>query len=315
MKTLFFFTCLFILSSTLFSLKSVAQTDTLSILHITDLHLIFNQELQQQNLAQSRAHYGQGAERLKQFLKTTPKKTNSSMVIATGDLVDSYETEAMNGDMLSFPADQFLRVLGKSKVPVLMTLGNHDITSYAWADSTRMSNQNNAGASRAKWIKNIPCFKDGTYYSQIFQVGKTTYRLIFLDNGFSSFLQGEGVSIPYIDKPQVGWLLTQLKQSNVDIEIILMHLPLRASTAHAEVPNELYSLLNSNPSTKLILAGHNHKNAVLNFATKEGQNIVQVQTGAFAQNVENWRLIRLTEKNILVSSPGKTENELIISVK
>ncbi|HBL74761.1 MAG: hypothetical protein A2W90_15095 [Bacteroidetes bacterium GWF2_42_66] len=313
MKTLFI-TCLFIVYSTVFSLKSVAQPDTLSFLHITDLHLIFNPDLHQQDLAQSRKHYAQGQTPLKQFLQTMPEKTNSSMVIATGDLVDSYETEAKDGKMVSFPADQFMRVVGKSKVPVYLTLGNHDISSYTWENNARRSNQNNTGQSRARWIRNIPCFKNGTYYSQIHQVGKTTYRLIFLDNGFYRFLPGENVSVPYIDKPQVYWLMTQLQQSNNDIEIILMHLPLTTAATQPESSNEIYPVLAKNPSAKLILAGHNHKNAMQDFASGEDKKMVQVQTGAFAQDKENWRVIRLTENAILVSVPGNTKNELTIPV-
>lgn len=313
MKTLFI-TCFFILCSTVATLQVAAQTDTLSFLHITDLHLIFNPDLHQQDLAQSRKHYEQGQTPLKQFLQTMPEKTNSSMVIATGDLVDSYETEGKDGKMVSFPADQFLRVLGKSKVPVLLTLGNHDISSYTWKNNTRRSDQNNAGQSRAKWIRNVPCFKNGTYYSQTYNVGETTYRMIFLDNSLYRFLPEENIENPYIDKAQLHWLKTQLEESSNDIEIILMHLPLTTAATLPESSNEIYPVLAKNPSAKLILAGHNHKNSVQNFTSGESKKMVQVQTGAFAQDKENWRVIRLTENNILVSVPGNTKTELTIPV-
>ena len=56
-----------------------------------------------------------------------------------------------------------------------MTLGNHDITSYP----REGYHQNIAAEARATWIKNVPCFSKGTYYSRLYDVGSTTYRFIF----------------------------------------------------------------------------------------------------------------------------------------
>lgn len=293
----------------------LAQSDTVSFLHISDLHVIFNLNIFQKDLAQSRQHYGQGVEPLKHFLQTMPQKTNSNLVVATGDLIDFYEGETKDEKMLDFQAEQFTRLSDNCTIPFLLTLGNHDISAYSWDDSTRMSSQNNAGQARATWIKNTPCFKNGTYYSKILKAGKTTFRLIFLDNGYNSVLPEEKMDIPYIDKAQLHWLEDQLKQSADDIEIILMHIPLTAAVTQPGSSCELYSALEINPSVKLILTGHNHKNIVRSFASKVNQKITQVQTGAFGQSVENWRRICLTENNILISFTGKTDNELTIPIK
>lgn len=306
---------LFTLYFTTAALKTAAQPDTLSFLHISDLHLIFNLDVYQQNLAQSRKHFGQGIEPLKQFLQIMPEKTHSNFIAATGDLVDFYEGETKKGEMLDFQVEQFSRLLGFADVPVFLNLGNHDISSYSWKDTIRVSKQNHAGMARAAWIRNLACFKDGTYYSRVFEVKGMIFRLIFLDDAYNTVHQGENHILPYIDKAQLHWLKDQLQQSANDIEIILMHVPFTAVVAQPGSSSELYTLLAKNPSAKLILDGHNHKNVIQHFISSGDQKMAQVQTGSFGQRTENWRLIRLTKNNILISFPGKTETELTIPTK
>jgi 3',5'-cyclic AMP phosphodiesterase CpdA len=292
-----------------------AQQDTLSFLHISDLHLIFNLDSYQPDLAQNRKQYEQGIAPLKQFLQTMPWKTKSNMVIATGDLVDFYEGETPDGGMLDFQAEQFSRLISDCPVPVLLTLGNHDIVAYSWADNQRASTQNVAGEAHAAWTRNVPCFRNGTYYCRIFDVSGTTYRLIFLENGYYTVHQGENIVLPYIERQQLHWLEDQLQQSPDDVEIVFMHLPVTATVAQPMPASELYSFLAKNSSAKLILAGHNHKNAIQSFTSGTDRKITQVQTGAFAQSQDNWRLIKLTKDQILVSFPGKTEIEFKLAVK
>jgi len=304
-----------ILCFTLSAFRLDARPDTLSILHISDLHLIFNIDFYQQDLAQRRRHYSQGQAPLKQFLLTMPDKTNSSMVVATGDLVDFFEAETNDVKMLGFQAEQFAQLAGDCFTPVYATLGNHDIRSNFGRDNSNAPIQIDAGKARVTWACSMPCFKNGTYYSQIHKVDSTTYRFIFLDDSYNLFKSYENISVPYIDKVQLYWLKDQLNASEEDVEIILMHIPLTAAASEPESSNDLYSALARHSSVKLILAGHNHRNAIQNFISDENNTIVQVQTGAFAQNPENWRQIRFTNDKILVSSPGNTETEIIIPVK
>ncbi len=106
---------------------------------------------------------------------------------------------------------------------------------------------------------------------------------------------------------------TELQHRSDDIEIILMHIP-----CHGIVSTDLlviFSVL-EDPSTKLILAGHNHKNDAAEFEQTENQKLTQVQTGAFGRDpINNWRQIRLTKDQIIVSLPGKVENEFVIQAK
>jgi len=288
---------------------SAQKNDTISFLHITDIHLIFDIQMFQKDIAQSRSLYANGVKPFKKFLKKVPGDTKSDFVIVTGDLIDIYEGEKAGGGKLETQAGQFARLVDKCKTPVFLTLGNHDISSYSWKDSARVTSQINAERARATWIKSAACFNEGSYYSRVFNVGGTSYRLIFLDNGYNRFPPESNIKNPYVDKSQLYWLEDQLQQSVDDIEIILMHIPITYESVQQEPSNEFYSLLAKKPSVKLVLAGHNHKNAIKVFPSAENNKITQVQTGGFGQNDENWRLIRLTENKILVSLPGNTEKE------
>lgn len=291
-----------------------AQDDTLKIMHITDLHVIFDWPLYQEDLAQNRAARDKEAVSLQEFLRTVPEKAEADMIIATGDLLDSYEAESQNETMLDSAVTKFAAVVKNSKVPVYLTLGNHDLVSYSWDNDSRQVHQNNAGQSRAEWIRNTPCFQNGTYYNQIHHIGNTTYNLIYLDNSYVKFSSEENVSIPTIDKVQLHWLKARLQESSDDVEIILMHLPFMLKEDQPDF-SELYKVLSTHPSVRLILAGHQHKNRVKEISTSDKTSMIQVQTADLMRNTNNWRLISLTEKDILVSSPGGTEAQMVIPSK
>ena len=291
-----------------------AQPDTLSFLHITDTHIISNLDFYHPEIAEGRKHYGQGIEPLKHFLLIGPQKMNFDFVAITGDLIDFFEAETTGGKMLDFQAEQFSRIADCSSVPIFATLGNHDIANYSWKNNERVSSQNIAKLAQAVWSKSLECFKNGTYYSQLYYVGNKRYRLIFLDNGYDSFLPEEKIETPYIDKPQLHWLENQIQQSENDIEIIFMHLPIVPANSNEEPSCELYQILAKYPSPKMIVAGHDHKNAIQYFSFSENKRITQVQTDAFGRSAENWRLIRLTENKILVSFPGSLGTEIEIPI-
>lgn len=287
-----------------------AQSDTLSFLQITDTHLIFDWDLTHPNLVRDKAKYGEGAANFKQFFKETAKTVDNDFVAITGDVFDSYEVHRADGEMLVFDAGALNKLLKKSKTPVYMILGNHDLVSYTWNGESRDARQLHAGESRAKWTRNFSCFENGTYYSQLYKVGGATYRLIYLDNAYVKFPTEETVSIPYVEKEQIYWLKNQLEESPDDIEIILMHLPFKADDPLLKSSELYHALVNS--TARLIVAGHAHKNMVVKFTGDGGNTLTQVQTGPLLRNGNNWRRISLTENNIIVSLPGEIKNELTI---
>lgn len=297
--------------------KAVSPDDTISFLHITDLHTIFEQESYNPDFLASRKQrqYDKSEIRLRHFLQTIPQKTGSDLVIATGDLVDFFEADVTDSRKLEAQTKNFARLLKDYKVPVLCTVGNHDYFSFNWTNNKLEHNQNSSVRARAYWTRNLSCFRNGTSYSRVYKAGQTTYRLIFLDDAFYQFIPAEKNEVPYIDKAQLYWLRDQIQESQDDVEIILMHIPFEDSQAQSEYANDLYSVLTQNNSVKLILSGHYHKNKVSVFPSENNKTMIQVQTGTLSQNAGNWRQIHLTEKNILVSVPGKCENELLISIK
>lgn len=292
-----------------------AQPDTLSFLHITDTHIIFNIDFYHPEIADGRDHYSRGIEPLKDLLFTSSEKMNCDFITITGDLIDFFEAEISDEKMLDFQVEQFSRLINGSFVPVFATLGNHDIAAYSWTDGDRGSTQDIAERAKANWIRNVSCFKNGTYYSRVYEVGDKIYRLIFLDDGFNNFQAEENVEVPFIDKPQIHWLEAQLQQSADDIEIIFIHIPIVPANSPEEPSCELYSVLAKYPSSRMILAGHNHKNAIRDFYSPGNNRITQVQTDAFSRSADNWRIIRLTENKILVSFPGRIDSEIEISIK
>ncbi|MBF6629385.1 MAG: metallophosphoesterase [Proteiniphilum sp.] len=309
---------LLILLFALFCLDGYAQKDTLSFLHITDSHVMFNLENYNKDIVHHREYtrdYKEANNRFRQFMESTPLQTGADMIIATGDMIDFYDAETAGGNVLAYQIEQFARFLGQFDYPLYMTLGNHDVFSYNWGKGRVVPNQLKTGAARASWIRTFDCFRDGTYYSRIYQIGETTYRLIFLDNAYYQFKKAENVVNPYIDKPQLHWLKAELNASQEDVEIILMHVPFTEQSAFPESNNELYAALTAVPSVRLILAGHYHKGAIMPFPVAEGNEMIQVGTDALVAGAEKWRLIRLTEKEILVSSMGTKESERTISVK
>ncbi len=300
-----------------FSTISFAQKDTLCFLHISDLHVIFNQQGYPPAMIEYRKlkQYNQGENRLRNFFLTVPEKTGSDMVIATGDLVDFMEEETMEDKILNIQIPLFSGLLDEYPVPVYLTLGNHDLFSFKWQNDKLTHHQNHSGEARAAWIRNLSCFKKGTYYSMVLKAGTTEYRLIFLDNAFYQFYADDDEYVPYIDKSQEYWLNDQLNQSSDDVEIILMHIPFSDLPDMKKKSGGLYPVLAANPSVRLILAGHHHKNSVETIPSAGEKGIIQVRTGSLVQEPESWRLIRLTEENIIVSSPGSSDFETVIPVK
>ena len=316
------------------------KPDTLRFIHITDTHFC-NLDGYNSSFAEKRQHYGNVTSSLSEFYELMPGKLKSDFMVITGDMTDFYEAESRTGSMLSTQIEQFINLVDNYNIPTYMTLGNHDIASY-WVNenSSYSSNQLNAEKARAQWIKNASCFKNGTYYSRTFQVDTTTYRLIFLDNGYYSPERKTKDDAPnIIDKYQLLWLDNQLKISDNDVEIIFMHIPLIAPEQSDLEPSrnkyfldiqdtlaipyerqnetkdklDLWSVLENNASTKVVFCGHHHSNVNNKVQVSDDYSLNQVMTGSFARDARNWRLIQLTSDSIIISFPGVDKDQYSIS--
>lgn len=287
--------------------KSAAQSETISFLHLTDTHLIFDIEDYHPGIFEKRKHYGYGITRLQHMLDSASRTKDIRFVSITGDLIDYYSAVNQAGAERNMQVERFSQLISQYSIPIYLNLGNHDIVTHGWNDKGMTSSQRIAGKSRAAWIRSAPAFRDGTYYSRNLQVGKTKYKLIFLENGYNSAGELEPTKPPYLDRVQMEWLKEQLNEASDDIEIVFMHIPFYPTSG-----GEFFQTLTSHPSLRLILAGHDHENRV----TKPGSsgNLTQVQTGAFARDPHNWRKVQLSENSITVSKPGQAATEVTVNL-
>ncbi len=304
--------------------------DTLTFIHVTDPH-VCNLTGYNHFFAEKRQHFGSNLEKFPVFLNSVPEKYRAEFVVVTGDNVDFYEAETEKGGVLGTQVEQYSDLLDNCRFPMYITLGNHDIASYHVKPGPSVgTNQLNAGRARAVWMRNVTCFKEGTYYSHVFKVDTTTFRLIFLDNSFYATEEVADGALPFIiDQYQLLWLDAQLKSSPSDVEIIFMHMPLPYGKVTDEIiltePISVYSskskyynllsVLENNSSARLLFAGHKHINSINNYIMPDGSQLTQVMTGAFGYDIANWRLIKVTGNKIIISSPGSNKTEYSIPVK
>lgn len=279
----------------------------LKVIQISDTH-ICNLEGYHAQFAESRQHYGSGAAPLRNFLETVPRNLGADAVVITGDLVDYYDAETSDGQMLAAQIEQFYPLYDSSPVPVLLALGNHDIASY-WireADGSKEETQVKAVKARAAWIRNYSCFQQGTYYSRDYRVAGKRFRFLFLDNGYS--LKSEGA---ILDKTQLDWLNYQVSEAGDDPVILFSHkyLPVgdkngdgvafgKADTSwpdEASCRNGLLKTLNERHNIVAMFVGHGHKNVIEVIEFPSGHQVVQSETGAFARDPaigDCWSLMR-----------------------
>lgn len=311
--------------------ENPTKHDTLTFIQLTDPH-VCNLIGYHTIFAHKRQLVENNAELFTEFLKVIPEKYNCDFVVITGDNIDYYEAQTAKGGMLGTQIEQYTRLLDFSEVPVFLTLGNHDIASYfVNPDLTSTSNQYHAERARAAWIRNAPCFKDGTYYSRILKIDTTTFRFIFLDNGYYATKEVTDGTLPFIiDQSQLLWLNDQLKTSTSDVEIIFMHMPLPSgklteksiftepiSTYSSKSVNyNLLNIIKKKSSTRLIIAGHEHTNNINNYKLPDGSNLTQVVTGGLFGSIPSscWRMVKITNSEIIIYFPGSSKTEYIIPI-
>lgn len=328
MKTKIHYSILFLLFFSLFySMSAKEKKDTLKFVHLTDIHLIFSPKIYNDSFINGRYNYfWKDSNPVKEFFKITAPNLKPDFIALTGDLVDFYDAETNDGVMLATQVEQFKSFIDSiTNQTLYLTLGNHDITSYPKGSY----NQNSSAKARSTWVKNLSVFSGGTYYSRLYDVGSTTYRLIFLDNSYFSKRDNKEQADFIIDIPQLDWLKSQLKQSSTDKEIIFMHMPLPLDKTE-DLNKESYEeyvtrtrtkefadiiTVTENSSVQIIVTGHEHKSKIHQFDFPNKNSFTQVQTGAFGNSIDNWRLFELTESEIIIHETGFINTEVIIPLK
>jgi 3',5'-cyclic AMP phosphodiesterase CpdA len=303
-------------------------TDTLSILHTSDTHIVFSPEEYPPVLARLFTGGRNAVDSLERFFRTTPTKERADALVITGDILAGFEGESLSGKMLAGQIEQLRPLLEECPVPLLLTLGNHDLSSYALqkGDSAIITSQTAAGRARASWIWNIPCFATGTYYTRIFEVGNTRYHVVFLDDGYSLHDGGRR-----LEKAQLDWLTGQIEEAGEEPVVVFHHIYFAIGDVNhdgvafdmrkpVDWPDEeecqegFLKVLNEHRNIRLLVVGHGHENVFEKIRFPGGHSIYQVETGSVTEGSGNWRLLRFTDKDISVSKPGSRETQIVIEL-
>lgn len=304
------------------------NADTLNILHTSDLHILYNLDECHPLLPSKHLVVRGGIDSLERIFKSIPRQVKADAVIITGDVLDMYEGETKSHKLLADQIEHFRALYDECPVPLYLTLGNHDLTKYVVDknDSSIVQSQTCADLARACWIRNIPCFHDGTYYSRIFRVGRTNYHFIFLDNGYSLHDGGR-----VIGKVQFDWLKEQVSNAGREPVILFFHIyfpvgdingdgiyfkensPLDWRTAK-QCSEGFLKLVNENNNIKAMVVGHGHSNVFEGIRFPSGHTVYQIETGSVTEGSLNWRLFQFTQNGIVVSHPGSRKAEIKIDL-
>ena len=304
------------------------NVDTLNVLHTSDVHTVYDLDEFHPVLAGKRAAVRGNVDSLKAFFNSIANQVKVDALVITGDILDIYEGETKSHALLADQIEQFRPIYDDCPVPLYLTLGNHDLSRYTIneSDSSLVVSQTDAGRARASWIRNIPCFHDGTYYTTLFQVGNTKYHFIFLDNGYSLHDGGR-----VLDKGQLDWLQEQVSNAGNEPVMLFFHIyfsvgdmngdaiyfkengPLHWPTKD-QCSEGFLKLLNEKKNIKAMVVGHGHSNVFEGIKFPSGHTIYQIETGSVVEGASNWRLLQFTDNRIIVSRPGNRKAEIVIDL-
>ena len=281
------------------------QTDSfVDLIHISDTHIMNLAGVHPQMIA-SRRHYESSSQTFAEFLRGVVVRQRPAFVLHTGDVTDANSFTGADWGSVGGQVGHFAKIAELSPIPLFLALGNHDVVHYGVISGRRgaVGNQSVAGRARAEWIRRVDCFREGTYYKFERIVGKTKYVFLMLDNGYKGDGDAEilagGTKLAW---EQLQWLKQQAVAHRDDAVILAMHVPLGDDPASQAIKGAV-----ANCSTlPLVIAGHIHTPAMEEISIGS-RRILQVRTGAFGRDANNWRLIRLREDRVEVSGVGKPE--------
>lgn len=265
---------------------------------VTDTHLMKLDGVEPA-LRKVRQHYEGSTPALERFFSRIGKGGPPAFVLHTGDIIDAYRFDGVNGTVVEGQVEHAKAVLARSPVPLYLTLGNHDIQHYRRAGEKVVADRGAdvAGAARREWRQAAACFKNGTYYAFSRRSGKTEYHFLVLDNG---------ERVPPEESPflasQLAWLEKEIAARRNGPLIVAMHIPL----AQDKVSDAIARALSKSTRLELILAGHRHTNGIEEIPLG-GRVVPQIRTSAFAIDERDFRRVLLWEDRIEVYATGKPE--------
>jgi 3',5'-cyclic AMP phosphodiesterase CpdA len=272
-------------------------------LHLSDTHVLDLKGVAPA-LVKERSHLTDSERRLGAILAAPP--VPASFALITGDLTDAFRFTNAEGSLVGGQVEAFRRAAAKSRIPLYLTLGNHDVEQYRiGADGVKAAgDQWLAGAARAHWIRSEECFHDGTYYEFTKQVGRTRYVFLMLDDGYVATGAPSHATVT-IGDDQIFWLRRRAEANPDAVIILAMHIPIETNPNSQAIRQAVAGV----PNVALVLAGHNHRDQIEDLDLGASR-AVQVRTASLGLGAENWRRIRLLEDAIEIYVTGSRSTVL-----
>lgn len=322
---------MFLLFTAFNSTSSQVIYDSLNVIHLTDIHVAdwygYHPDLRKKR----REQYEDNQQKFVEFLNTIPEKVNADAIMTSGDNIDFYAGESIDGSAMAGQVENFVNICRKSPVPVFLTLGNHEISTFytkaAKEKKNNLSGHFNAEASKAAWIKNAECFQNGSYYSKQFNAGGTEYLFLFLEAIYR--IEGNPTDA-YWNPEMVEWLNHKLEVNKDAKAVMFFHVPLPAPDNNRDgkfinkpldgwPDDEAYKsgimkTLIDHKNIVAMFVGHMHENIYEEIYLPDGRKIPEIETASFGENENNWRLLTFKKDLIRVSKSGGNEMDFSIII-
>ncbi|MFA7228076.1 MAG: metallophosphoesterase [Melioribacteraceae bacterium] len=306
--------------------------DSLNVIHLTDLHICSWEGYSPDLRTKRRLQYADNQADFENFLRTMPLELHADAIMTSGDNIDFFAGEAVDGTLKAGQIENFVEVIGKSSVPVYLTLGNHEISTFytksAKDENVLLGGHYNAEKAKAAWIRNSKVFENGTYYSKIIRVGNTDYLFLFLE---AIYRIEKNPTDAFWNPEMIEWLNHELEMNPDAIAVMFFHVPLPvpdnnndgvylSKPSVARPDKDLYSsgimkTLNDHKNISALFVGHNHENIIEEMIMPDGRKIPEIETGSFGEGKSNWRLLTFLSDKIKISVPGNIKNEFLIPIK
>ncbi|MBI1291614.1 metallophosphoesterase [bacterium] len=227
----------------------------LTIAHLTDIH------------AQPEKHGFDGMIAALAHAQSHPSKPD--IIFNGGDAI--FDSLAVSHDRTKMLWDRWQQVMKDNcSLPVVHTIGNHDIFGWAKAKSGATGNEPDYGKKWAQEVLSLP----KPYYS----FDRAGWHFIVLDSVQPNGKEVSPVYTPYLDEEQFAWLEADLAATNPETPVLVFsHVPiLSACTFYwGKGPNEagewpllkflvhqdprrIKGLFVKHPNVKVALSGHLH---------------------------------------------------------
>lgn len=277
--------------------RAGAAPPFLEFIHLTDTHAMRLAGVDDR-WVQKRKHYQHTLGALPGFFRKLKQDYSPAFMLHTGDAIDAFAFHGANGQPVFGQVEAFAEAARKSPMPVYLCLGNHDIVDYG---ASLLADQTLVEQARAAWMRSMPCFRDGIYYSFAHRVGSVNWRFVMLNNSFSGQFPNRKVEANNgcPERVQLDWLARTIAPHAQDPLVIGAHHPVRGAGLEP-----FLEVLQGRKRLTAVLTGHTHGDDWVKDMPAKGAPVYHVSSLAYAQGATHWRRVRLYEDRMDVFRTG-----------